>query len=180
MFINRIVTDAKEGFKTLNSADKIADLVKEVRKDTPLGETESEDDISGEESDYSSDRTLSEDASCSDDSEEELSCSDSSEEDLSCSGGSEEELSCSGGSEQELSCSGSYEEDLSCTGVSKGELSEEDLRSTCFKPEFSEENSFQILTNQSSSEGSVQKIDAAEAAERKQLWEEETKAYYDR
>ena len=43
-----------------------------------------------------------------------------------------------------------------------------------------EEDSFGILTSQSSSEESVQKIDAAEATERKRLWEEEIKAYYDR
>ena len=46
--------------------------------------------------------------------------------------------------------------------------------------EFSEESSFRILTNQSSSAESVQKIDPTEAAEREQLWKEETKAYYDR
>ena len=46
--------------------------------------------------------------------------------------------------------------------------------------ECSEEDSFRILTNQSSSDESVQKKDAAEAAERKWLWDEETKAYYDR
>ena len=46
--------------------------------------------------------------------------------------------------------------------------------------ECSKEDSFQILTNQSFSEESVQKIDGAEAAERKLLWEEEIKAYYDR
>ena len=50
----------------------------------------------------------------------------------------------------------------------------------CVKRQISEEDSFRILTNQSSSDESVPKIDAAEAAERKRLWDEETKAYYDR
>ena len=44
------------------------------------------------------------------------------------------------------------------------------------KRQSSEEDLFRMLAKQSS----VQKIDAAEAAERKWIWEEETKAYYDR
>ena len=47
------------------------------------------------------------------------------------------------------------------------------------KPQCSED-SFQILTYQSLSEESAQKIDGAEAVEREWLWEEEIKTYYDR
>ena len=209
----------------MNSADKIPDLVKEVRKDISLREN---DDTSGE----GSDGTIMEDAascfdgfeeelsasssdseeehSCSDDSEEELSCSDISEDELSCSVYSEEELSCSDDCEEELSYSGDSEEELSCSGDSVEELSysgdseEEHLCSgdsveeclcsvdsenepcdgehsrTGLERECNEEDSFRILTNQLSSDESVQKIDAAEAAERKRLWEEEIKAYYDK
>ena len=137
----------------MNDADKIADLVKEVRKDISLGETETEDDATSKEgSDYLSDETLSEDASCSSGSEEELSHSGDSEEELSCSGDSDEELSCTGDSEKELSCS----------DVSEYEFSEGKYRRTGLERECSEEDSLQILTNQSSSEESVQKIDAAD------------------
>ena len=175
----------------MNGADKTADLMKEVRKDMSLGETETEDDTSSEEeSDYLSDGTLTKDASCSSGSEEELSCSGDSKEEPSHFGGSEEkhsrsrdsdeELSCSDDSEEELSCSGDSEEELSCSDGSEDELSEGEHRSTGLERECSEEDSLQILNNQSSSDESVQKIDVTEAAERKRLWEEEIKAYYDR
>ena len=59
----------------------------------------------------------------------------------------------------------------SCREVEEGSYVEQ---------EFSEEDSSRILTNQSSSKESGQKIDAAEAAERERLWKEEIKAYYDR
>ena len=226
----------------MNNADEIADLVKEVRKDTSLRENDDtcgegtiledaascfdgfEEELSASLSDFEGENSCSgeseeellcsgdseeelshsgyseEELSCSGDSEEEVSYSGNSEEELSCSGDSEEELSysgdseeelscsgdsveersCSGDSEEELSCSGDSEEELSCTGDSENELCDEEHSNTGLERECNEEDSFRILTNQSSSDESVQKLDAAEAAERKRLWEEEIKAYYDR
>ena len=217
----------------MNNADKIADLVKELRKDTSFGENgdsewgngkifedavscsadSSEDELSSSIDTEDGLSCSGDSVSCTDsgdseeelsssgeyeDSDEELTCTGNSEEELSCSGDSDEELSCSdsGDSEEELSCTKDSEEELSCTDDSEKELScaissEEELsydsedelsegRSTGLKQLCSEEVSFQMLPYQSSSEESVQKIDAAEAAERKRLWDEETKAYYDR
>ncbi len=177
-------------------------MVKEVRKDTPLGENDDsersdgtiyEDALSCPDCSGDSEEELlcssGSELSCSGDSGEELSCSEESDEEswYQCSGDSEDELSdsdeecsCSGDSEDECSCSGDSEEDLSCSSDSEDELSEGVHSSTGLERQCSEEDSFQIPPYQSSSEESVQKIDAAEAEERKQLWEQQRKAYYDR
>ena len=172
--ICRIVTDAKESFKPLNNTALIIDLIKEVKKDSSPGEVESEGDYSSEGSDYSSDGTLSEDSSSSE--------SDDSEEEFSSTGDSDEELS-----EEEAENADLSEDDLS---QSRGDLPRDDDTScreveedSYVEGECTEEDSFRILTNQSSSEEScdqVQKEDPAAIALREKLWIEETKAYYDR
>ena len=155
---------------------------------------DSEEELSCTEDSEDSDEELTcnenseKELSCSGDSGEELSCSDSgdSEEELTCSSDSEEELSYIADSEDELSCTDDSEKGVSCSDGSEEELSydsEDELsegKSTGLTRLCSEEDSFQMLPYQSSSEEPVQKIDAVEAAERKRLWEEETKAYYDR
>ena len=74
------------------------------------------------------------------------------------------------GSEEKLSQSNEdqlNDDNTSCIEVEEG---------FNVKQQSSEEDLFRMLAKQSS----VQKIDAAEAAEKKWLWEEEIKAYYDR